>query len=238
MEKLTEFVGGRRRIRNDPPLLVRLSETVPEEQEAWITEQHVEKLFKEYMDSLPEEKHQLMSHFRISSGALRIVGIGSVGTRCLILLLEGATKDDALILQLKEAGPSVLEPYVAKKDYASHAQRVVVGQKLMQAASDIFLAGIKDPLTGIKYYWRQFKDMKGSFDLDSLDKAGLETYLKVCSLCLARAHARTGDAACISGYIGKSDAFCEAITNFAIAYAEQTESDYRALKEGSKIWPH
>ena len=234
MEKLTETVDGRRRIRNDPPLLVRLSERVPEEQEAWITELDAEKLFKEYIASLPEEKRQLMSHFRVSSGALRIVGIGSVGTRCLILLLEGATKDDALILQLKEAGPSVLEPYVAKKDYDNQAQRVVVGQKLMQAASDIFLAGIKDQITGIQYYWRQFKDMKGSFDLESLDKAGLETYLKVCSLCLARAHARTGDAACISGYIGKSDAFCEAITNFAMAYAEQTERDYQALKEAIK----
>jgi uncharacterized protein (DUF2252 family) len=93
-----------------------------------------------------------MSHFRISSGALRIVGIGSVGTRCLILLLEGATKDDTLILQLKEAGPSVLEPYVSKKAYANQAQCVVVGQKLMQAASDIFLAGIQDRMTGIQYY--------------------------------------------------------------------------------------
>ena len=234
IEKLTEIVSGRRRIRNDPPLLVRLSETVPEEQEAWITELDAEKLFKEYITSLPEEKRHLVSHFRISSGALRIVGIGSVGTRCLILLLEGATKDDALILQLKEAGPSVLEPYVSKKDYANQAQRVVVGQKLMQAASDIFLAGIQDRRTGIQYYWRQFKDMKGSFDLDSLDKAGLETYLKVCSLCLARAHARTGEAACISGYIGKGDAFCDAITDFAMAYAEQTERDYQALKEAVK----
>jgi len=234
MGKFTEIVGGRRRIRNDPPLLVRLSERVPEEQEGWITELDAEKLFKEYIASLPEEKRQLMSHFRVSSGALRIIGIGSVGMRCLILLLEGPTKDDALILQLKEAGPSVLEPYVAKKDYTNQAQRVVVGQKLMQAASDIFLAGIEDQMTGIQYYWRQFKDMKGTFDLDSLDKAGLETYLKVCSLCLARAHARTGDAACVSGYIGKSDAFCEAITNFAMAYAEQTERDYQALKEAIK----
>jgi len=135
-----------------------------------------------------------VSHFRISIGALRIGGIGSIGTRCLVLLLEGATKDDVLILQLKEAGPSVLEPYFPKKDYASHVQSVVVGQKLMQAATDIFLAGIKDPLTGIKYYWRQFKYMKGSFDLNSLDKAGLETYLEVCSLCLALALARAGDA--------------------------------------------
>jgi uncharacterized protein (DUF2252 family) len=149
MEKLTEFVGGRRQIRNGPPLLVRLSETVLEEQESWITEQHVEALFKEYMDPLPQEKPRLAPHFRISSGPLRIVGIGSVGTRCLVLLLEGATRDDALILQLKEEELAVLKTYIAKKAYASHAQRVVVGQQLMQAASDIFLAGTKDPSTGI-----------------------------------------------------------------------------------------
>jgi hypothetical protein len=101
---------------------------------------------------------------------LWIVGIDRIGTRCLVLLLERVTKDDALILQLKEAGPSVLEPYVAKKDYTSHAQSMVVSQKLIQAASDIFLAELQDPLTGIRYYWWQFKDMKGFFDLDSLDK--------------------------------------------------------------------
>jgi uncharacterized protein (DUF2252 family) len=156
MEKLTESVVGRRRICNGPSLLVRLSEIVREEQKVWITEQHVEKLFKEYIDPFPEEKHQLVSHFWISSGALRIVGICSVGTRCLVLFLEGVTKDDELILQPKEAGLSVLEPYVAKKDYASHAQRIVVGQKLMQTASKIFLAGIKDPSTGFQYYWRHY----------------------------------------------------------------------------------
>lgn len=234
MEKLTEVVDGRREIRNNPPILVRLNETLAKGQKAWITEQDAEKLFQDYLDSLPEERRQLMSHFRVSSGAIRIVGIGSVGTRCIILLLEGAEKDDALILQLKEAGQSVLEPYVAKRDYANQAQRVVVGQKLMQAASDIFLAGISDSGTGVQYYLRQFKDMKGSFDLNSLDKAGLETYIKVCSVCLARAHARTGDAACISGYIGKGDAFCEAVTDFAVAYADQTERDYQVLKEAVK----
>jgi hypothetical protein len=155
---------------------------------------------------------------------LRIVGIDSVGICCLALLLEEVIKDDALILQLKDAGASVLEPYVAKKDYASHAQCLMVGQKLMQAASYIILAGMY-PLIGIQYYWRQFRDMQGSFDLDSLDKTGLETYLEVCSLCLARAHVPTGDAAFILGYIGKGGTFCEAVTNFVIAYVEQTKND-------------
>ncbi len=234
MEKLTEVVNGRRQIRNNPPLLARLSEILPEEQKAEITEQYVKNLYRDFVNTLPEERHHLASHFRISDEALRVGGIGSIGTRCFIFLLEGANKDEALILQLKEAGPSVLEPYVAKKDYASHARRVVIGQKLMQAASDIFLGWIEDPRTGIQYYWRQLKDMKSSFDLNSLEEPGLETYLKVCSVCLARAHARTGDAACISGYIGKSDVFCEAITDFAVAYADQTERDYQALKEAVK----
>ncbi|HIH94637.1 TPA: DUF2252 family protein [Methanosarcina acetivorans] len=201
------------------PLLARLSEILPEEKKAGITEQYVENLYRDFINTLPAERHRLVSHFRISDGALRVGGIGSIGTRCIIIIfhLEGANKDEALILQLKEAGQSVLEPYVEKKDYAGNARRVVVGQKLMQAASDIFLGWIEDPKTGIQYYWRQLKDMKSSFDLNSLQEPGLETYLKVCSVCLARAHARTGDAACISGYIGKSDAFCEAITDFAVA---------------------
>lgn len=234
MEKLTELVDGKRRIRNNPPLLVRLSEELIKGQNTWIIEQDIKRLFKDYVDSFPEERRPLMSHFRISGGALRIVGIGSVGTRCLILLLEGATKEDALILQLKEADQSILEPYVTKKNFASQAMRVVIGQKLMQAASDVFLGGFVDSLTGIHYYLRQFKDMKGSFDFNSLDKAGLETYLQVCSVCLARAHARTGNAACISGYIGKSDIFCEAVSDFAVAYANQTENDYRELKDAVK----
>jgi uncharacterized protein (DUF2252 family) len=234
MEKITELVDGKRRIRNTPPFLVCLNEAVTEEQKTWIKAQEVEKLFQNYLEGLPEEKRRLMSHFRLSNIALQIVGIESIGKRFILLLLEGATKDDALILQLKEAGPSVLEPYVAKRDYANQALRVVVGQKLMQAVSDIFLAGIVDQVTGIQYYLRQFKDMKGSFNLNSLDKAGLETYLKLCSVCLARAHARSGNAACISGYIGKSDAFCEAVTDFAVAYANQTEKDYLALKEAVK----
>jgi uncharacterized protein (DUF2252 family) len=156
-------------------------------------------------------------------------GVGSVGTRCTILLLEGGAKDDALILQQKEAGPSVLEPYVTKRLYTSQALRVVVGQRLMQAASDIFLGWHESSSSGSQYYWRQLKDMKGSVDVADLDKAGLEAYLTVCGRCLARAHARTGDAAGISGYTGKGDVLDEAIADFAVAYADQTERDHQAL---------
>ncbi len=234
LEKLTELVDGRRRILNDPPLLVRLSELLTEEQKARMTEQDIEKMWMEYLSSLPEERRLLLSRFRVSDVALRVGGVGSVGTLCLIVLLEGGAKDDALILQLKEAGPSVLEPYVIKRDYGNHARRVVLGQRLMQAASDIFLGWHKGLLTGIQFYWRQLKDMKGSIDVAALDEAGLETYLKVCSVCLARAHARTGDASAISGYIGKGDALSRAIADFAVAYADQTERDYQALVEAAK----
>ncbi len=231
LEKLTELVNGRRRILNDPPLLVRLSELLTEEQKAQITEQDVEKMWLDYLASLPEERRLLLSRFRLLEGALRVGGVGSVGTRCLIVLLEGGSEEDALILQLKEAGPSVLEPHLPKRDYGSHAERVVVGQRLMQAASDIFLGWHESPLTGVQYYWRQLKDMKGSMDVADLDEEGLETYLKVCSVCLARAHARTGDASAISGYIGKGKTLPRAIAGFAVAYADQNERDYKMLVE-------
>jgi uncharacterized protein (DUF2252 family) len=172
LDKLTKVVDGRRRILNDPPLLVRLSEMVREER-AQITAQDVETMWREYLGSLPEERRLLLSRYRIADGALRVGGVGSVGTRCAILLLEGGAQDDALILQQKEAGTSVLESYVTKRDHASQAQRVVTGQRLMQATSDIFLGWHEGSLTGTQYYWRQLKDMKGSVDVATLHEAGL-----------------------------------------------------------------
>jgi hypothetical protein len=145
------------------------------------------------------------------------------------LLLEGYTEDDALILQQKQAGPSALEAYLPKMDYASQAERVVVGQRLIQAAPDIFLGWAIGRRTDAEYYWRQLKDMKGSFNVTKLDATGLETYLHVCSVCLARAHARTGDSAAISGHLGSGDVFDKAISKFAMAYADQTVRDHQAL---------
>jgi len=179
----------------------------------------------------PEERRLLLSKFRIADGALRVGGVGSVGTRCTILLLEGRAENDAIILQQKEAGPSVLEAYLPERGYTNHAERIVIGQRLMQATSDIFLGWHESKLSDQQYYWRQLKDMKGSVDVATLDEAGLGTYLAVCSLCLARAHARTGDSLAIAGYLGKSDAFDKAIAKFAIAYADQAERDYQALVE-------
>lgn len=234
VEKLTQVVDGRRRIVSDPPLLVPLSEYLSQEVKEQITQQDLEKTWLEYLDSLPQDRRRLLARFRMRDGALRVGGVGSVGTRCTILLLEGGGQDDAIILQQKEAGPSVLEPYLAPSSYASHAQRVVQGQRLMQAASDIFLGWHQGSLTGSHYYWRQLKDMKGSFEVAALDEAGFKTYLAVCSVCLARAHARSGDAAAISGYLGKGKAFEEAIADFAVAYADQTERDYEALVDAAK----
>jgi uncharacterized protein (DUF2252 family) len=228
LEKLTGFIDGRRQIVNDPPLLVRLAELLSDEQKAQVSEGDIKKFWQEYVNSLPEERRLLLSRFRIADAALRVGGVGSVGTHCTIALLEGNTDDDALILQQKEAGPSALEAYLPKRGYSSQAQRVVIGQRLIQAASDIFL-GWNRGLSGTQYYWRQLKDMKGSFDVTRLKARGLGTYLGVCSACLARAHARTGDAAAISGYLGSGEVFDQAISNFALSYADQTELDHQAL---------
>jgi uncharacterized protein (DUF2252 family) len=231
LEKLTEVVDGKRQIINDPPLLVRLSEFLTAEQKAQITEEAVEKSWSDYISSLPEERRALLSRYKIQDGALRVGGVGSVGTRCTILLVEGGFEADALVLQQKEAGPSVLERYLPKHGYTNPAQRVVVGQRLMQSVSDIFLGWNRTSYSERYYYWRQLKDMKGSLELDTLDKTGMGTYLAVCSACLAHAHARTSDAPVIAGYLGKGEVFDKAIGSFAMAYADQTERDYQALVE-------
>jgi uncharacterized protein (DUF2252 family) len=166
----------------------------------------------------------------IIDGALRIGGVGSVGTRCMIILLQGGADDDGLILQLKEAGPSALEAYLPPHKYSQYAQRVVIGQQLMQTTNDIFL-GWHSGHSGTDYYWRQLKDMKGSVNVAKSSEEGLKTYLQLCGLCLARAHARTGDASAIAGYLGKGKSFDKAVANFAMIYADQTERDYQLLVE-------
>jgi hypothetical protein len=163
--------------------------------------------------------------------ALRVGGVGSVGARCAIMVLQGESENDAIILQQKEAGASVLEAYLGQSEYINPARRVVEGQRLMQASSDIFLGWHQGSITDIHYYWRQLKDMKGSVDPSTLDVAGFQTYVAVCAVCLARAHARTGDAAAISGYIGKGKSLGKAIADFTETYADQTERDHLALVE-------
>jgi uncharacterized protein (DUF2252 family) len=231
MLKLTEVVDGKRQFVNNPPLLQRLSERLTEEQKEQINRQDLESEVFAYLKSLPQERRLLLDRFRITDAALRVGGVGSVGTRCSILLLEADAEQDVLILQQKEAGPSALAAFLPKKRFASQAERVVIGQRAMQAASDIFLGWNRIKLTGTPYYYRQLKDKKGSFEMQKLDVRGVGAYVAVCGLCLARAHARTGDSARISGYLGSGTVFDEAIGDFAVAYANQVELDYQLLVE-------
>ena len=189
----------------------------------------------EYLASLPEERRVIIMQYRAVDIAQKVVGVGSVGTRCAIVLcLGGAEGDDPLFMQIKEAGASVLEPYVGASPYANHGERVVVGQHMMQAASDIFLSW--STYNGRDYYARQLRDMKFSAEVETMDPVLFTAYVELCAATLARAHARTSDAAQISGYLGKGDTFDRAIASFAEAYADQMERDHAALlaaiKEG------
>jgi uncharacterized protein (DUF2252 family) len=169
----------------------------------------------------------ILDRYHIVDIARKVVGVGSVGTRCDIALLM-AGKDDATVLQFKQALPSVLEAYAGKSRYTNHGERVVTGQRMLQAASDVFLGWTRVD-AGRDYYFRQLCDMKMKFDLDSMSKSGWLEYVQICGWTLARAHARTGDAALIGGYLGKSSKFDDAIGEFAVTYADQTERDYEAL---------
>jgi uncharacterized protein (DUF2252 family) len=225
--KITKVLDGSRRIVDQPPLVFHL----PEQGN---TKEYVNRLIEVYKQTLPAHLHKLFDHYHFEDFAFKVVGVGSVGTRCYILLFL-AEGNDPLLLQAKEARPSVLEPYAGKSSFDHHGQRVVVGQRLMQSASDMFLGWLTGN-DGTYYYMRQLRDMKFSVPLDALEEAGLSRYADLCGWVLARAHAKGGDAAMISGYLGKSDAFDQALGKFALAYADQTERDYavlvRAVKSG------
>jgi uncharacterized protein (DUF2252 family) len=229
LEKLTTVEDGRRRIVSNPPLLVPLRELLSEEEKEHFTGERIRKDWGEYVDSLPPERRRLIRRYHATDMALRVGGVGSVGTRCTIVILQGGSEDDAIILQQKEAGESVLEKYLGQGEHLSPAQRVVEGQRLMQASSDIFLGWHQSSITDVHSYWRQLKDMKGSVDVSKLDEDGFKTYVRVCATCLARAHARAGDAAVISGYLGKGKSLGKAIADFSVAYADQTVRDHQAL---------
>jgi uncharacterized protein (DUF2252 family) len=238
LEKFTEIVDGQRRFVNNPPLMVRLTE-VPESDavanDVQLVRYDLEKAWLEYVTSVEIDRRALLSRYHIVDAALRVVGVGSVGTRCFTALLEANSIDDEIVLQQKEADASVLEPYLPKQEFANHADRVVTGQRLMQSASDIFLGSSRGfASSGRNYYWRQLRDMKGSIDVSLLDTKGLKDYLACCSYCLALAHARSGDVAGISGYLDDGKPFDEAIANFSVSYAEQTEHDYHALLDAIK----
>ena len=222
--KIVTQSGGRNRFVDQPPILYHVNE--PD----WET--LVREGLEDYRQSLPEERRVLFDRYQLEDFALKVVGIGSVGTRCYIALFF-SEDNHPLILQVKEACPSVLEPYTAKSQYENQGQRVVTGQRLMQSSSDIFL-GWTQGRRGNNFYLRQLRDMKFSLPIEGVSAVQLQRYAEFCGWTLARAHAKSGDAATISGYLGKGDQFDLAMGEFAIAYAEQTERDHAALVEAVK----
>lgn len=230
--KLTEIVDGKPRIVAHPPLLVPVADLLTAEQaEAFGVV--IRSTIRRYRATLSHERRHLIDRFRYVDAARKVVGVGSVGTRAWVVLLVGNDDTDPLFLQLKEAGPSVLEPYLGKSQYQHHGQRVVVGQRLMQSASDIMLGWHQiDDAQGLTrdYYIRQLWDGKGSVDVDNMDARQLATYAEMCGWTLARAHARSGDAVAIASYLGNSATFDEAMATFAEAYADQNERDYEAMQ--------
>jgi uncharacterized protein (DUF2252 family) len=236
--KLTHLVDGEPRIVSDPPLIVPASELAEDAgfQFEWL-EGVIHQLFREYRGTLQHDRRHLLEEYRMVDLARKVVGVGSVGTRCWILLLLGRDADDPLFLQIKEAQPSVLEPHLGRSAYENHGQRVVVGQRLMQATSDIFLGWVhsKETLDGAErdFFVRQLWDWKTSVDLDTILPRGLELYGEVCGFLLARAHARSGDRISIASYLGRGDTFDQALAEFAVAYADQNERDHAALRQAA-----
>ena len=220
LSKLTRVVDGRRMIVDDPPLLVRVVEDE-------LREQTYESLQK-YRRTLQDDRRYLLDRYRFVDVARKVVGVGSVGTRDYVVLLEGRDDDDPLFLQVKEAEASVLENYLPQSTYKNQGQRVVAGQRLMQATSDIFLGWLRGK-AGRDYYWRQLRDMKGSAKIERMSSDELVLYAGICGWALARAHARSGDRVQIAAYLGKIERFDRAMVDFAEAYADQTELDHAAL---------
>src|SRR3954447_3545318 len=231
--RLTEMVDGLPRIIRDAPLIVPIEDLLPPAQRIEL-EQAVRTIIRSYRRSLPSDRRHLLKRFRYAHAARKVVGVGSVGTRAWIVLMLGNSDDDPLFLQIKEAEASVLEPYLGKRTYANHGQRVVEGQRLMQSASDIMLGWFRTTgVDGVErdFYLRQLWDGKGSALVEQMEPDALAAYAEICGWTLARAHARSGDAAAIGCYLGSGDAFDRAMASFAEAYADQNELDYAAFRE-------
>ncbi|MFE2874058.1 DUF2252 domain-containing protein [Streptomyces roseus] len=231
--KLTETVSGERRFKSLPPLVTPLSELLPDHERSAL-EGNIRDMVDQYGQTLPSDRRHLLREFTVVDLARKVVGVGSVGTRCWIILLLGRDADDPLILQAKEAGESVLAPYAGPCEQATQGERVVAGQRLMQAASDIFLGWHR--AQGIDgrdrdFYVRQLRDWKGSLDPATMLPRGMKAFGDVCGTTLARAHARSGDRIAIAAYLGSGEVFDRALVRFAEAYADQNERDHQALVE-------
>jgi uncharacterized protein (DUF2252 family) len=230
--KLTREVDGQPQIVSDPPLIVPVEYLLPEGRERGEIEGQMRDLIRSYRRTLETDRRHLLEDYEYVHMARKVVGVGSVGTRAWILLLLGRDGQDPLFLQAKEAQESVLERFVGASTYSNHGQRVVAGQRLMQAASDIFLGWQRvngyDGRTR-DFYIRQLRDWKGSADIDTMRASPMTAYARMCGATLARAHARSGDRIAIAAYMGNGDASDKAIADFATAYADQNERDYQAL---------
>ena len=232
VSKLAEFVDGRYRIVSQPPIIVPardITAVYDMDPDEIVPIVHAE--FREYRATLQEDRRRLLEQFEMEDAARKVVGVGSVGTRAFVILLRGRDEHDPLFLQVKEATRSVLEDHLPRSRYRHHGQRVVAGQRLMQAASDIFLGWSKGVDPNRHFYWRQLRDMKGSADVEVMVPRGLRFYAGLCGWTLARGHARSGDAVAISSYLGRNDAFDRSIADFAGTYADQNERDYDAFLE-------
>ena len=228
LSKLAELVDGEYRIVSQPPIVVPSRDLAsayglsPDQVVPVIHDQ-----FRAYRTTLQDDRRHLLERFKVVDVARKVVGVGSVGTRAFIVLLEGRDAQDPLFLQIKEATSSVLEPYLGKSRYSQHGERVVQGQRMMQAASDIYLGWTKGLDVRRHFYWRQLRDMKGSAEVEAMAPVGLTFYARICGWTLARAHARSGDPVAIAAYLGDGDAFDKSITDFSERYADQNERDYQ-----------
>jgi uncharacterized protein (DUF2252 family) len=237
-EKLTHLVDGEPRIVSDPPLIVPVEELAePAQLGGRKANDFLHGLIRSYRETLPGDRQQLLERFRFVHAARKVVGVGSVGTRVWVVLLLGRDEDSPLFLQAKEAEASVLEPFLGKSTFAQHGQRVVEGQQLTQAASDIMLGWLRaSDGRGVErdFYVRQLWDSKGSAEIDAMSPKAMAEYAQVCGAALALSHARSGDALAISSYLGKSNELDRALSTFAESYADQNERDYAALEAAAK----
>jgi uncharacterized protein (DUF2252 family) len=232
LSELAELVDGEYRIVAQPPIIVSLDEVaarigIPASE----IERTIHEQFRAYRETLQDDRRHLLERFEVVDVARKVVGVGSVGTRAFIVLLQGRDQQDPLFLQVKEARASVLEDHLPKSAYDEAGERVVQGQRLMQAASDIFLGWTKGVQADRHLYWRQLRDMKGSAVIEAMTPDALSFYARVCGETLARAHARSGDPIALTAYLGKKDRFDQSITDFSERYADQNERDYRAFTE-------
>ena len=230
-DKLCSAVGGEPRIIDDPPLIVAIEEFVAGV-DAGVLSEALHKVIRSYQHTLGPNQRHLLEEYRFVHLARKVVGVGSVGTDAWIMLLLDA-HDSPLLLQIKEAEASVLEEFTAKSKYSNHGHRVVAGQRLMQAASDIFLGWERFTWEGRErdYYIRQLRDWKGTADIEGMTPAGMRLWGRMCAWNLARGHARSGDGIAIGSYLGTSDVFDRAIDDFSVAYADQNERDYASMQE-------